>query len=153
MRPGRLWYRSRMERRRLFFAALFAFLAATLTPAQSPAPTPPMGWNSWDAYGFTINEADFKANAKVLAGFKDLGWQYAVIDEGWYMENPLGGNLAERKYLLDGNGILIPVTSRFPSAAKDAGFKPLAGWLHKQGLIEAFYAQRAAGHYRWPSDS
>lgn len=93
-----------------------------------------MGWNSWDAYGFTINEADFKANAAVLAKFEQFGWQYAVIDEGWYMENPLGTNLAERKYLLDGNGNLIPVESRFPSSAGSAGFKPLADWLHYQGL-------------------
>jgi hypothetical protein len=123
-----------MARRRCFFAALVFVIAATLTSAQNPAPTPPMGWNSWDAYGLTINEADFKANAKVLAGFKDLGWQYAVIDEGWYMENPFGKNLAERKYLLDANGILIPVVSRFPTAANGAGFKPLADWVHKQGL-------------------
>jgi hypothetical protein len=122
-----------MERLRWFFAIL-VFVVATLTSAQNPAPTPPMGWNSWDAYGLTINEADFKANAVVLAGFKQFGWQYAVIDEGWYMENPNGANLAERKYLLDGNGILIPVVSRFPTAADGAGFKPLATWVHKQGL-------------------
>jgi hypothetical protein len=123
-----------MVRLRLLLAALAFVFAATLTSAQNPAPTPPMGWNSWDAYGFTINEADFKANSKVLAGFKDLGWQYAVIDEGWYMENPLGANLIEKKYLLDGNGILIPVASRFPTAADGAGFKPLADWVHHQGL-------------------
>jgi hypothetical protein len=93
-----------------------------------------MGWNSWDAYGLTINEADFKANAAVLATVKQFGWQYAVIDEGWYLENPNGGNLAERKYLLDGNGILIPVESRFPASANGAGFKPLADWVHAQGL-------------------
>ena len=45
---------------------------------------------------------------------KQYGWKYAVIDEGWYMENPFGANLAEKKYLLDGNGILIPVANRFP---------------------------------------
>jgi hypothetical protein len=127
-----------MERLRWFFAAILFVIAASLSPvrnlAQNPAPTPPMGWNSWDAYGFTINEADFKANATVLAGYKQFGWQYAVIDEGWYMENPLGANLAERKYLLDGNGILIPVASRFPSSADGTGFKPLANWVHAQGL-------------------
>src|SRR5512146_1199572 len=26
------------------------------------APQPPMGWNSWDAYGRTIDETQFKAN-------------------------------------------------------------------------------------------
>jgi len=93
-----------------------------------------MGWNSWDAYGFTINEADFKANASVLAGIKQFGWTYAVIDEGWYMADPLGSNVANRKYLWDANGNLIPVESRFPSSANGAGFKPLADWVHAQGL-------------------
>lgn len=98
------------------------------------APTPPMGWNSWDAYGLTIDEADYRANVKVLAGIQEFGWKYAVIDEGWYMADPFGRNLEARKYLYDGNGILIPVTSRFPSAANGAGFKPLADWVHAQGL-------------------
>ncbi|MGP8174270.1 MAG: glycoside hydrolase family 27 protein, partial [Terracidiphilus sp.] len=129
-----LWYCSGMDRLRFFLAALLFVVAATLTPAQNPAPTPPMGWNSWDAYGLTINEADFKANAAVLATVKQFGWQYAVIDEGWYMENPNGRNLAERKYLLDANGILLPVVSRFPTSANGAGFKPLADWVHAQGL-------------------
>ena len=56
-----------------------------------------MGWNSWDAYGLTINEADFKANAAVLARVKQFGWQYAVIDEGWYMENPNGEQSGREK--------------------------------------------------------
>jgi alpha-galactosidase len=116
------------------FAFLFAvLLAATAANAASPAPTPPMGWNSWDAYGLTIDEGQFKANAQVLAG---LGpdWRYAVIDEGWYMGNPFGDKLATRDYQLDGNGRLIPATSRFPSAADGAGFKPLADWAHVRGL-------------------
>jgi hypothetical protein len=123
-----------MARRCCFFVALFAVFAATLLKAQSPAPTPPMGWNSWDAYGLTINEADFRDNVKVLKGIEDLGWKYAVIDEGWYMENPFGDKLETRKYLWDANGILIPVASRFPTSANGAGFKPLADWVHAQGL-------------------
>ena len=31
------------------------------------APTPPMGWNSWDSYGLTVTEAQFRANVDVLA--------------------------------------------------------------------------------------
>ena len=93
-----------------------------------------MGWNSWDAYGLTIDEADFRANATVLAGMKQYGWTYAVIDEGWYMADPFAAKLAERKYLWDANGILIPVEARFPSSAGGAGFKPLADWVHAQGL-------------------
>src|SRR5580698_10879446 len=66
-----------------FAVLLFISLAASAQVAhpRTVARTPPMGWNSWDAFGFTIDEADFKANAAVLAGFKSLGWTYAVIDE------------------------------------------------------------------------
>jgi hypothetical protein len=123
-----------MTRRTLFAAAIFAFLLAAFAPAQNLAPTPPMGWNSWDAYGLTIDETDFKANASVLSSIKKFGWKYAVIDEGWYMADPFAPNVAERKYLLDPNGILVPVASRFPSSANGAGFKPLADWVHSQGL-------------------
>lgn len=125
-----------MNPRTLLFTAILSvtFSAATLSQAQSPAPTPPMGWNSWDAYGLTINEADYKANTAVLAGVKQYGWQYSVIDEGWYMADPFAATVEQRKYLWDANGILIPVASRFPSSAAGAGFKPLADWVHAQGL-------------------
>jgi alpha-galactosidase len=109
-------------------------LGATAASAATVAPTPPMGWNSWDAYGFTITEAQFKANATLLARIKPYGWTYAVIDEGWYMGNPLGANLKERAYLFDPYGRLDPVTDRFPSAADGHGLKALAAWTHAQGL-------------------
>jgi alpha-galactosidase len=113
---------------------LIALLAVGSSSAQSVAPTPPMGWNSWDAYGFTIDEAQFKANAAVLAPIQQFGWKYVVIDEGWYMANPDGRNLAERKYQLNANGLLIPDVARYPDAAGDVGFRPLADWVHAQGL-------------------
>jgi alpha-galactosidase len=116
------------------FATTLIFALATLSAAQSPAPSPPMGWNSWDAYGLTINEADYRANTSVLASIRQDGWQYSVIDEGWYMQDPFGANVAARKYLWDENGILIPDQARFPSAANNAGFKPIADWVHSQGL-------------------
>ena len=93
-----------------------------------------MGWNSWDAYGFTIDEADFKANAAVLAQFREHGWQYAVVDEGWYMRDPAGANLEARHYQLDDFGRLIPSLNRFPSAGDGAGLRPLADWTHRMGL-------------------
>jgi alpha-galactosidase len=108
--------------------------AALPAAAATVAATPPMGWNSWDAYGLTINEADFKANAGVLAGLRRLGWTYAVIDEGWYMENPSGAKLEQRHYQLDAHGLLIPAINRFPSSAGGAGLAPLAEWVHAHGL-------------------
>jgi hypothetical protein len=110
-----------------------AQLAAPQVP-QVVGQVPPMGWNSWDAYGFTIDEAQFRANVQVLAGMKKYGWQYAVIDEGWYMQDPFGANTVAQKFLYDGNGLLVPVVARFPSSANNAGFKPLADWVHSLGL-------------------
>jgi hypothetical protein len=101
-----------------------------------------MGWNSWDAYGLTIDEAQFKANASVLEGLAGYGWRYAVIDEGWYMENPLGKEREARRYVLDARGLLIPAPSRFPSSAGDRGFGPLAEWLHARGLALGLHIVR-----------
>ena len=128
--------RLRMFSRCLLAAICLAILASgpLSAPAQTLAPTPPMGWNSWDAYGLTIDEAQYRANTTVLAGIKQHGWLYSVIDEGWYMENPFAGNVAARKYVWDRNGIQIPALNRFPSSAGGAGFKPLADWVHSQGL-------------------
>ena len=62
------------------------------------APTPPMGWNSWDSYGETITEAQVRANAEWMAKhLKQFGWQYVVIDEGWYVSNP-GAKPADVKF-------------------------------------------------------
>ncbi len=113
-------------------APLASLFAATDT--SKVAPTPPMGWNSWDAYGFTIGEAQFRDNVKVLALMKEHGWQYAVIDEGWYMQNPFGPNTVDQKFLFDSHGLLMPDPARYPSAANGAGLKPVADWVHAQGL-------------------
>ena len=120
----------------LSVVAFAGWLSSTLALASGGdvAPTPPMGWNSWDAYGLTIGEVDYRANVASLAALKSYGWSYAVIDEGWYMDNPLGEKLADRKYQLDGRGLPIPSAARFPSSAGGAGFKPLADWVHAQGL-------------------
>ena len=132
-----------MPRVRSFSAVLFVVAALAIagapglafeTWAQTVAPTPPLGWNSWDAYGLTIDEDQFRANVKVLAKLKQDGWKYAIIDEGWYMQDPFADKVETRKYVWDANGNLIPAVNRFPSSANGAGFKPLADWVHAQGL-------------------
>ena len=117
-------------------AVVLMALSAPLAAAGkgSVAPTPPMGWNSWDAYGLTVTEAQFKANARLLASIRPHGWSYAVIDEGWYMANPLGTDLKTRQYKLDPYGRLDPVTDRFPSSADGHGLRALAAWTHALGL-------------------
>ncbi|GAA0575018.1 glycoside hydrolase family 27 protein [Rhizomicrobium electricum] len=106
------------------------------------APTPPMGWNSWDAYGFTLTETEYKANAEVLAQIKDAGWTYAIVDMGWYMAKPLGEKTADQDHQLDANGRVIPAVNLFPSAANGAGFKPLADWAHAKGLKFGIHIMR-----------
>src|SRR6266700_1142897 len=74
------------------------------------APTPPMGWNSYDSYGTTVKEADVKANALWLAHhLKRYGWQYVVIDMEWFVTNPTpSGNGKDSLYSMDENGRYIP---------------------------------------------
>jgi alpha-galactosidase len=100
------------------------------------AVVPPMGWNSYNAYGATINEAEFKANAEWLAAhLKPFGWQYVVIDVEWYVLDPTPeGNSKSFHYRMDNFGRFLPAVNRFPSAAGDAGFKPLAAFVHSLGL-------------------
>ena len=94
----------------------------------------PMGWNSWDSYGLTVTESEFKANASWLAqNLKKHGWQYVVVDEGWYLENP-EAKPGGFRFVLDAQGRYIPAVGRFPSAANGAGFKSLADSVHAQGL-------------------
>jgi alpha-galactosidase len=111
-----------------------SLLAPGSLHAQNPAPTPPMGWSEWDSYGLTITEEDFRANAAVLAGLKQYGWRYAMLDAGWYKDNLASGQGSSQGYQLDGNGRLLPAVDRFPSAEKEEGLKPLADWLHTRGL-------------------
>jgi alpha-galactosidase len=101
-----------------------------------------MGWNSWDSYGLTINEKEFKANATVLASVEQYGWKYAVIDEGWYMADPDGKTVEQRQYLWNQDGLLIPAPDRFPSASNNAGLRPLADWVHAQGLKFGIHVMR-----------
>jgi alpha-galactosidase len=100
------------------------------------AKTPPMGWNSWDGYGTTINEEQFKANVKWFAEhLKKYGWEYVTIDMEWFVTNPTAeGNSQSSLYALDSNGRYIPAQNRFPSAAGGNGFKPIGDYVHSLGL-------------------
>jgi len=125
-------------------ATLTIFILILLTlplASQTPKPpsilaaTPPMGWNSWDSYGMTVSESEFKANADWMAlHLKQFGWLYAVVDEGWFLPNPESGGKPALEYTLDRQGRYLPALNRFPSAANGAGFKPLADYVHGLGL-------------------
>ncbi|MGO4210352.1 glycoside hydrolase family 27 protein [Terriglobus sp. 2YAB30_2] len=103
------------------------------------APRPPMGWNSWDSYGLRVNEQQFRENvSSMVSKLKPAGYDYAVIDEGWFLKNPESRPHPELlQYELDANGRYIPLPARFPSSlvnGKNVGFTPVGRWVHSQGL-------------------
>lgn len=100
------------------------------------APTPPMGWNSWDGYGTTIDETAFRANVVAFdQRLKPFGWQYVVIDADWFVTDPVPeGNSKTFHYVMDGYGRYLPPESRFPSAVGGVGFGPLTDYVHSLGL-------------------
>jgi hypothetical protein len=100
------------------------------------AATPPMGWNSWDSYGESVSEADIRASAQAMAeSLRAHGWEYVVVDMGWYVTNHTGEtNAKESNYSLDEFGRFTPAANSFPSANSRRGFKPLADYVHSLGL-------------------
>ncbi len=109
------------------------------------APTPPMGWNSWDCYGPNVTEAEVKSNADFMANkLKKYGWEYIVIDIRWYVANDKshGYNETDPQYNIDSFGRFQPAVNRFPSSAGGKGFKPIADYLHSKGLKLGIHIMR-----------
>ena len=122
-------------------AVLLTTLTGSFLAAQSSkpllAPTPPMGWSSWDSYGLTITEDQFKANVGWFnQHLKQYGWQYVVIDEGWYLQHPENAATkgADQGYTLDKNGRYLPAPNRYQSSAGDLGLRPIGDYVHSLGL-------------------
>jgi alpha-galactosidase len=114
------------------------------SPSAGLAPTPPMGWNSYDSFGGDVNEAEVRANAEFVARhLARYGWKYIVIDYYWYLPNPsTTGKASGADAVMDAYGRLLPVPSRFPSSAGGKGFKPLADYVHSLGLEFGIHIMR-----------
>lgn len=127
---------------KFFLPVVFVVAAAAAWAAVWPthqdmsviAQTPPMGWNSWDSWGIGINEAQFRDTVTWFHNhLQTYGWQYVVVDEGWFAQQP-DKPVGQQDYTLGKNGRYWPAVDRFPSAANGKGFAPLAGWVHFLGL-------------------
>jgi hypothetical protein len=125
-------------------SAAFLLAASLLRAAEPPAARPPMGWNSWDAYGTTVTEAEVKANADFMAkNLKQHGWEYVVVDIQWSDPNARAhGYRPNAELAMDGYGRLVPAENRFPSSAGGRGFKPLADYIHELGLKFGIHIMR-----------
>src|SRR5579862_519665 len=113
------------------------------------APTPPMGWNSYDCYVYSVTEDQVKANAGFMADHLErLGWKYVVIDYVWSspklksLDPPTQNAEFQPRLAMDEYGRLIPDPGRFPSSTGGKGFKALADWLHAKGLKFGIHLMR-----------
>ncbi|MGO9970501.1 MAG: glycoside hydrolase family 27 protein [Bryobacteraceae bacterium] len=124
--------------------ALFALFAGAAPAQPLLAPTPPMGWNSWDSFGTSVTEDEVKANADYMASkLAKVGWQYIVVDIQWSEPNPkTHGYRPNAELVMDTNGRLAPAPNRFPSAADGKGFTALAGYVHSKGLKFGIHIMR-----------
>jgi hypothetical protein len=84
--------------------------------------TPALGWNSWNAWGLSVNEEKVKISAKAIADkLSAYGWNFVNIDDGWEAENRAA----------DGS---IVTNSKFPD------MKRLTDYVHGLGLHTGIYS-------------
>ncbi len=119
---------------RIFSVLLFLFAVLPLrvsgenvTPREKLAPTPPMGWMTWNFCKGNISEQLIRdvADAMVEHGFVGAGYKYIFIDDLWQ-----GGR--------DKFNNIIPDPQKFPS-----GMKALADYVHAKGLKLGIYSDAA----------
>ena len=74
-----------------------------------------MGWNSWNTFGWQINEQLIFEMADLMAsqGYREAGYEYLVIDDCW--------SLRERGK----DGRIVPDPEKFPN-----GMKAVADYVH-----------------------
>ena len=111
-----------------FFVSIFSTYAQVKTSGDNVlAPTPPMGWMTWNYFGTNINENIIRqiADAMVNNGMVKARFNHIMIDDGWQ-----GGR--------DNKNNIIPDPKKFPS-----GIKALADYVHSKGIKLGIYSDAA----------
>jgi hypothetical protein len=94
--------------------------------------TPALGWNSWNAWGLSVNDEKVRTAAREMSErLAAHGWSYVNIDDGWEAENR------------DANGKIVP-NEKFPD------MKGLTDYVHSLGLRMGIYSSpgpRTCGGY------
>jgi len=93
-----------------------------ISAPDSLALTPPLGWNSWNAWGMSVNDGKIRAAAEgmVKTGLADYGYQYINIDDGWEGDRTPEGEITTNK--------------NFPD------MKSLGDYIHSKGLKLGIYS-------------
>ncbi|HLV87757.1 MAG TPA: alpha-galactosidase [Candidatus Sulfotelmatobacter sp.] len=107
----------------LTFTILCSCLATAQNSQASLAPTPPMGWASWNYYFCDYDEQTIRdqADAMVSTDMRDLGYHYLIIQEC----------IAPSR---DASGQVVPDSKRFPH-----GIPALVDYIHARGLKAGIY--------------
>jgi hypothetical protein len=134
----------------LFFALILLFGACTnkqnsQTQEETKlAQTPPMGWNSFNSYGVYLHEEAAMANLEAFAEkLKPHGYEYYVIDAGWFGEFELrpGTIYPAEKHAKKMNfneyGLLQPSKTYFPN-----GLQPIIDRCHELGIKFGLHLMR-----------
>lgn len=129
-------------RMRIFFVIISVF-TCVMSIAQV-SETPPMGWNSFSSYGVYLYEETAYKNLKTMAEkYKPFGYEYFVIDNGWFGEYKLRPNsiYPVEKHASDINmneyGLIQPSKTYFPN-----GFGNLVKECHRKGLKFGLHLMR-----------
>lgn len=108
--------------------------------------TPPLGWNSWNCWGWQITDEKMRraADAMVSSGLADHGWTYIVVDDCWRTRPtvekagfPLPDWIPDYEYMYgqdradDGTPLTNP---KFPD------MKAMADYIHSKGLKAGLYS-------------
>ncbi len=90
--------------------------------------TPPMGWNSWNCWGLTVDQEKVVASAKVFKekGLANHGYTFINIDDGWQ-------KYQNEEPKRDPWGYILP-NKRFPN------MKALGDSIHALGLKFGVYS-------------
>jgi len=139
----------------LFIGVVSVFLIASCNPKSKKdsklketqkqlAQKPPMGWNSFDSYGVYLHEKAAMKNVEAFAQkLKPFGYEYFVIDAGWFGEFKLkeGTILPAEKHAVVLNfneyGLLQPSKTYFPN-----GLQPIIDRCHELGFKFGLHLMR-----------
>ena len=100
-----------------------------LVVGEKLALTPPMGWNSWNAFAHDVSDEKIRRSADAFErlDLADYGWSYVLVDDGWQIKADAKG---PRR---DSNGVQL-TNERFPD------MRSLADYVHAKGLKIGLYS-------------
>ena len=111
----------------------------TLKVGETICLTPPMGWNSWNIWGwaFTAQHAMDAAKALDESGLGDHGWAYINLDDWWEMNN--SGN-ERSKMRTDVQGPARDAQGKIITNGAFPDMKKMTDYIHSLGFKAGLYS-------------